>query len=235
MVIIKRFASRYKGNLALNIVFNILAAFLTLFSFAVIIPILEMLFGVKEASYEFMALGSASLKDVAVNNFYYYTQVMIGRWGQSGALAGLAMLLVAMTALKTGATYLSSFFIIPMRSGIVRDMRNFMYDKVTRLPIGYFTEANKGDVMARMTSDVSEIENSIMSSLDMFFKNPIMIIICLTTMIIISWQLTVFVLVLLPLSGYVMGKIGKHLKHQSYLGQTQWGVLMSNKIGRAHV
>ncbi|WP_302591263.1 ABC transporter ATP-binding protein [uncultured Muribaculum sp.] len=228
MVIIKRFASRYKGNLALNIVFNILAAFLTLFSFAVIIPILEMLFGVKEASYEFMALGSASLKDVAVNNFYYYTQVMIGRWGQSGALAGLAMLLVAMTALKTGATYLSSFFIIPMRSGIVRDMRNFMYDKVTRLPIGYFTEANKGDVMARMTSDVSEIENSIMSSLDMFFKNPIMIIICLTTMIIISWQLTVFVLVLLPLSGYVMGKIGKHLKHQSYLGQTQWGVLMSN-------
>ena len=116
MVIIKRFASRYKGNLALNIVFNILAAFLTLFSFAVIIPILEMLFGVKEASYEFMALGSASLKDVAVNNFYYYTQVMIGRWGQSGALAGLAMLLVAMTALKTGATYLSSFFIIPMRS-----------------------------------------------------------------------------------------------------------------------
>ena len=186
-----------------------------------------MLFGVKEASYEFMALGSASLKDVAVNNFYYYTQVMIGRWGQSGALAGLAMLLVAMTALKTGATYLSSFFIIPMRSGIVRDMRNFMYDKVTRLPIGYFTEANKGDVMARMTSDVSEIENSIMSSLDMFSK-PIMIIICLTTMIIISWQLTVFVLVLLPLSGYVMGKIGKHLKHQSYLGQTQWGVLMSN-------
>ncbi|MCM1022410.1 MAG: ABC transporter ATP-binding protein/permease [Muribaculum sp.] len=228
MTIIKRFALRYKLNMVLNIFFNILAAFLTLFSFAVIIPILEMLFQVKEAHYEFMAMDAGNLKEIAINNFYYYTQIMIERWGASGALAGLAVLLVVMTLLKTGATYMSSYAIIPMRSGIVRDMRNFMYAKITRLPIGYFTEANKGDVMARMTSDVSEIENSIMSSLDMFFKDPIMILVCLATMIMISWQLTVFVLILLPLSGYVMGKIGKHLKHQSYLGQTQWGVLMSN-------
>lgn len=228
MIIIKRFALKYKVNMVLNILFNILAAFLTLFSFAVIIPILEMLFQVKEAHYEFMAMDAGNLKEVAINNFYFYTQQMIERYGASGTLAGLAGLLVFMTLLKTGATYMSSFVIIPMRSGIVRDMRNFMYAKITRLPIGYFTEANKGDVMARMTSDVSEIENSIMSSLDMFFKDPIMILVCLTTMIMISWQLTVFVLILLPLAGYLMGQIGKRLKHQSYLGQTQWGVVMSN-------
>lgn len=226
--IIKRFVPPYKANLALNIFFNILAAFLTLFSFAVIIPILEMLFGIEEAHYDFMPIGSASLKDVAVNNFYYYTQVMIEEWGQSGALAALAALLVVMTALKTGTTFLSSYFIIPMRSGIVRDIRNYMYDKILQLPISFFTDARKGDVMARMTGDVAEIENSIMSSLDMFFKNPIMIIVCLTMMIVISWQLTIFVLILLPLAGLVMGRIGKRLKRQSLEGQNQWGVLMSN-------
>lgn len=226
--IIKRFVPPYKKNLALNIIFNILAAFLTLFSFAVIIPILEMLFGIKEGHYSYMTLDAGSLKDVAINNFYYYTQLMIADWGPSGALAGLAALLVAMTALKTGVTYLSSYFIIPMRSGIVRDIRNYMYDKILNLPISFFTEARKGDVMARMTGDVAEIENSIMSSLDMFFKNPIMIIVCLVMMVIISWQLTVFVLILLPLAGMVMGRIGKRLKRKSLEGQNQWGVLMSN-------
>lgn len=170
--IIKRFVPPYKKNLALNIIFNILAAFLTLFSFAVIIPILEMLFGIHEGHYEYMPMDAGSLKDVAINNFYYYTQVMIADWGPSGALAGLAALLVVMTGLKTGVTYLSSYFIIPMRSGIVRDIRNYMYDKILNLPISFFTDARKGDVMARMTGDVAEIENSIMSSLDMFFKKP---------------------------------------------------------------
>ena len=226
--IIKRFVPPYKKNLALNIIFNILAAFLTLFSFAVIIPILEMLFGIHEGHYEFMPMDAGSLKEVAINNFYYYTQVMIADWGPSGALAGLAALLVVMTGLKTGVTYLSSYFIIPMRSGIVRDIRNYMYDKILNLPISFFTEARKGDVMARMTGDVAEIENSIMSSLDMFFKNPIMIIVCLVMMVVISWQLTVFVLILLPLAGVVMGRIGKRLKRKSLEGQNQWGVLMSN-------
>ena len=187
-----------------------------------------MLFGIKEAVYEFMPVGSASLKDVVVNNFYYYTQLMIRDWGPSGALAGLAAMLVVMTGLKTGVTYLSSYFIIPMRSGIVRDIRNCMYDKILSLPISFFSDARKGDVMARMTGDVAEIENSIMSSLDMFFKNPIMIIVCLTMMIVISWQLTLFVLILLPLAGLVMGRVGKRLKRQSLEGQNQWGVLMSN-------
>ncbi len=226
--IIKRFVPPYKVNLALNIFFNILAAILTLFSFAVIIPILEMLFGIKEAHYAFMPVGSASIKDVAINNFYYYTQVMIADWGPSGALAALSALLVVMTGLKTGTTFLSSYFIIPMRSGIVRDIRNYMYDKILQLPISFFTDAHKGDVMARMTGDVAEIENSIMSSLDMFFKNPIMIIVCLSMMIIISWQLTIFVFILLPLAGLVMGRIGKRLKRQSLEAQDQWGTLMSN-------
>lgn len=226
--ILKRFVPPYRKYLALNILFNILSAFLTLFSFALIIPILEMLFGIHEGHYEYMPLGSAGIKDVVINDFYYYTQLMIEDWGPSGALAGLAVMLVVMTAFKTGAVYLSSYFIIPLRSGIVRDIRNYMYDKILNLPMGFFTEAHKGDVMARMTGDVAEIENSIMSSLDMFFKNPIMIIVCLVMMILISWQLTLFVLVLLPLAGFVMGRVGKRLKRRSLEGQNQWGVIMSN-------
>ncbi len=226
--ILFRFVPPYKHYLALNILFNILAAILTLFSFAVIIPILEMLFQIKEATYTYMQLGDASLKDVAINNFYYYTQVAIEQWGPSLTLALLATLLVVMTALKTGVTYLSSYFIVPMRSGIVRDIRNYVYDKIVTLPIGFFTTERKGDVMARMSGDVAEIENSIMASLDMMFKNPVMILVCLGMMIVISWQLTIFVLLLLPIAGMVMGRVGKRLKRQSLEGQNQWGLLMAN-------
>ena len=226
--IFRRFVPPYKKYLILNIFFNFLAAFLTLFSFAVIIPILEILFKIKEASYEYMPLGSGSVKDVLMNNFYYYTQQCITEWGPIGTLAALAGLLVVMTLLKTGATYLSSYFVIPMRAGIVRDIRNYVYDKIVYLPIGYFTNERKGDVMARMTGDVAEIENSIMSTLDMIFKDPIIIIVCLTMMLVLSWQLTIFVLVLLPIAGTVMGRVGKRLKRASLAGQNQWGVLMSN-------
>lgn len=225
--ILRRFVPPYKKYLALNIFFNILAAFLTLFSFALIIPILEMLFKIKEATYGYMPVGAASLKDVVVNNFYYYTQLAMESFGANATLALLAVALVLMTALKTGATYLSSYFIIPLRSGIVRDIRNYVYDKITSLPIGFFTVERKGDVMARMSGDVAEIENSIMASLDMFFKNPVMIIVCLGMMLAISWQLTIFVFILLPIAGLVMGRVGKRLKRTSYEGQTQWGVLMS--------
>ncbi len=227
-VILKRFVPPYKKYLALNVFFNVLSAFLTLFSFAVIIPILEMLFKVREATYTYMPAGSGSLKDVAVNNFYYYTQEAINLYGPTVTLALLAALLVVMTGLKTGVTFLASYFVIPMRSGIVRDIRNYVFDKMVALPISFFTQERKGDVMARMTGDVGEIENSIMASLDMMFKNPIMIIVCLVMMIIISWQLTIFVLILLPLAGMVMGKVGKRLKRQSLEQQNQWGLLMSN-------
>lgn len=225
--ILRRFVPPYKKYLALNIFFNLLSAVLTLFSFALIIPILEMLFKVNEVSYYFMPWDSASLKEVAVNNFYYYISVAIDQWGQTTALIMLSVALVGMTFFKTATAYLSSYFVIPIRSGILRDIRNLMYRKIVALPISFFTNERKGDVMARMSGDVTEIENSIMSSLDMLFKNPILIISCLAMMIAISWQLTLFVLVLLPIAGYVMGKIGKKLKRVSIEGQTQWGVLLA--------
>lgn len=226
--ILRRFVPPYRKYLLLNIFFNILAAFLTLFSFALIIPILEMLFKIKEATYVYMPVGSGSLKEVTVNNFYYYTQESIANFGASTTLALLAAALVVMTALKTGTTYLASYYIIPLRTGVVRDIRNWVYDKITTLPISFFTSERKGDVMARMSGDVAEVENSIMASLDMIFKNPVMIVVCLAMMIAISWQLTLFVFILLPLAGIVMGRIGKRLKRQSLEAQNQWGLLMAN-------
>lgn len=226
--LLRRFVPPYKKYLILNILFNVLAALLTLFSFALIIPILEMLFKINATHYVYMTLADGSLKDVIINNFYYYTQEAVAMYGASATLAMLAVALVIMTALKTGATYLSLYFIVPLRSGIVRDIRNEVYDKITRLPIGFFTGERKGDVMARMSGDVAEIENSVMASLDMMFKNPVMIIVCLAMMLAVSWELTIFVFVLLPLAGTVMGRVGKRLKRQSLEGQNQWGVLMSN-------
>ena len=224
---LRRFVPPYKKYLALNLLFNLLAALLTIFSFAVIIPILEILFRIREGGYEYLHLGEASLREVVMNNFYWYTQEAIAQWGAPTTLAALAAVLVVMTGLKTGVTYLSSYFIIPMRSGIVRDIRNYMYDKILRLPMSFFTSERKGDVMARMTGDVAESGASIMSGRDMMFKNPVMIIVCLGTMIFISWQLTVFVLILLPLAGLLMGRVGKRLKRRSLEAQEQWGLLMS--------
>lgn len=227
-IVLRRYVPPYKKYLALNILFNLLTAFLTLFSFAVIIPILEILFQIRNEVYTFMPLGSAGIKEVLVNNFYYYTQQSIVTYGQSATLALLGALLIVMTALKTGTAYLGSYFIIPLRFGVVRDIRNRLYDKITTLPVGFFTSERKGDVMARISGDVTEVENSVMSSLDMLFKDPVMIVVCLSMMIAISWQLTLFVLVLLPLAGLAMGKIGKKLKRKSLDLQNQWGVLMSN-------
>ena len=186
-----------------------------------------MLFRVDTGTYEYMEIGRHNFTDALLNNFYYYTQEAIALWGPSTTLALLAATLVVMTALKTGTTFLSSYFIVPMRSGIVRDIRNVLYDKIVSLPISFFTTERKGDVMARMSGDVAEIENSIMASLDMLFKNPVLIIVYLATMIIISWKLTLFVLILLPVAGFAMGRIGKRLKRTSFEGQQQWGVIMS--------
>ena len=223
-----RFVPPYKRYLCLNILFNLLTAVLTLFSFALIIPILEMLFGLNTTTYSFMEWNSGKVNEVVVNNFYYYVQCIIERYGASTALASIALALVVMTAFKTGCAYLSAYFMIPIRTGVVRDIRNQIYGKIVSLPIGFFSNERKGDVMARMSGDVTEVENSVMSSLDMMFKNPIMIIACLTMMIALSWQLTVFVLVLLPLAGAIMGGVGKRLKRVSLEGQNQWGVLLSN-------
>ena len=226
--LLRRFIPPYKKYLVLNVVFNLLAALLTLFSFMLIIPILQMLFGLNTETYSFMPWNSGSIAAVAENNFYYYVQCIIERYGQSTALASIAAALVFMTALKTGSAYLSFFYMIPIRTGVVRDIRNQIYNKMLSLPLAFFSNERKGDVMARMSGDVTEVENSIMTSLDMLFKNPIMIIACLVMMIIISWQLTLFVLILLPVAGWIMGRVGKRLKRVSLEGQNQWGVLLSN-------
>ncbi len=186
-----------------------------------------MLFQIETARYEFMTLDDGSIKDVAVNDFYYYTQQVIDNYGASMALALLALLLVVMTLLKTGTAYLSDFYIVTMRNGVVRDIRDTMYRKILSLPIGFFNNESKGDVMARISGDVSEIQASVMSSVNMLFKNPILIIVYLAMMIVVSWQLTLFVLVLLPIAGYVMGTVGKKLKRKSLKAQEMNGAILA--------
>lgn len=226
-IFIRRFAAPYKGTLALSVLFNIITAFFTIFSFAFLIPILQMLFGLETAHYEFMPWGEGNLKDVVINNFYYYTDRMILSHGQSYTLAFLAGVLIIMTILKTGTYFLSDYFIIPLRNGVVRDIRNTMYDKILSLPIGFFTMEHKGDIMARLSGDVSEVENSVLASILSVIRYPIMIVVCLGVMIYISWQLTLFVLILLPIVGVVMGYSGKKLKVTSRRGQDLWGIILS--------
>lgn len=227
-LVLRRFLGPYKKYLILNVSFNLLAAFMTLFSFALLIPILEMLFELKTEEYSLMPMSLDNFRESVVNNFYYYTQTSISSFGPSATLAFLGVVLVIMTGLKCGVQYLATYFIIPMRSGVVRDIRNTIYDKVTSLPIGFFTNERKGDVIARMTGDVAEVENSIMQSVDLMFKNPIMAIVCLTMMVLVSWKLTLFVFVLLPLAGWLMGAVGRKLKAASLASQNQWGRIMSN-------
>lgn len=222
-----RFVPPYKKYLILNIFFNLLSTLLSIFSFMLIIPILEILFKTSEATYSFIPWGEGDLKDVVINNFYWLVSEQIRIHGAIWTLMLLGVWLIVMTFAKTMTSYLSSACIIPLRGGVVRDIRNFVYRKVVSLPIGFFTTERKGDIMSRMTGDVAEVENSIMTSLDMIFKNPIMIISYLTTMFILSWQLTLFVLVLLPLAGFVMGRVGKSLKRTSLDAQQQWGGLMA--------
>lgn len=226
--ILKRFVPPYKKFLFLNILFNILSAVLNIFSFTLIIPILQILFKMEEASYSFMPWNAdASIKDIVINNFYYYVTELIHEYGESTTLLLLGLFLAVMTFLKTGCYFLSSATMIPIRTGIVRDIRVKLYNKILSLPLGFFSEERKGDIIARMSGDVNEIENSIMSSLDMLFKNPILILFYFGTLIAVSWQLTLFTLAVLPLMGWVMGRVGKKLKRGSLIAQGQWSDLMS--------
>lgn len=235
MRVLRRFVPPYKRYLVLNIVFNILSAILNLFSFALIIPILQILFKINESHYSFMPWqfdassweSWKALPDLCTNNFFWYVSDVIEKQGGSFALILLGLFLVMATFLKVATMYLAFYTMIPIRTGVVRDIRNQINRKITELPLGFFSEERKGDIIARVSGDVNEIETSIMSSLDMLFKNPILIAIYLTGMIVISWQLTLFVLILLPVAGYVMGQVGKKLKRKSLEGQQQWGLLMS--------
>ncbi|MDE7402669.1 MAG: ABC transporter ATP-binding protein/permease [Muribaculaceae bacterium] len=225
---LKRYARPYKTQIVLSVVFNFLTAFFTLFSFAFIIPILQMLFGLNTEQYFYMEVGSASLKDVAVNNFYYYMSEMIANHGPSFTLAMLGVILVVTCLAKVMTAYLSEYFTIPMQNGVVRDIRRQMYDKIVSLPIGFFTSERKGDIMARLSGDVQEVQNSVMASLFSLVKYPIMIIACLGMMLVVSWRLTIFVFIMLPIVGGVMGAVGKKLKAKSLESQNKWGDILSN-------
>jgi ABC-type multidrug transport system fused ATPase/permease subunit len=208
-----------------------LSTVFSLFSFGAIIPVLQILFKLQQVDKVYIVwTWSDGLKEIVAalkNNLYYSIELMIEQVGPNLALLYLGLFLVFMTALKTGSSYFGSYFMIPIRTGVLRDLRNQLYKKVINLPIGFFTDERKGDIMARMTGDVGEVEASIMSSLDMVFKNPIMILIYLGVMFAMSWPLTLVVLVLLPFSGYLIGKIGKSLKRRSTIGQEQTGELLS--------
>lgn len=227
--ILRRFIPPYKKYLALTVVFNILSAVLNIFSFAALIPILQILFRTEGAgtATELMPWSLDNLKEVLANNADYYVTQLIGDVGATTTLLLIGLFLAFATFLKTGAYFLSSATIIPIRTGMVRDIRNQLYHKITSLPLGFFSEERKGDIIARMTGDVGEIESSIMSSLDMLFKNPILIISYFTALIFISWQLTLFTLVFVPIFGWFMGYVGRKLKRKSIAAQSLWSDTMS--------
>uniref|UniRef100_UPI003FF0DA16 ABC transporter ATP-binding protein n=1 Tax=Prevotella sp. TaxID=59823 RepID=UPI003FF0DA16 len=229
--VLRRFVPPYKKYLALSIVFNILSAILNIFSFAALIPILQILFqvdgGIRANEYMSWNGDLGSIKEVATNNMYYYIQEFIVEYSASTALLVIGLFLAFMTFLKTGAYFLSSAMIIPIRTGIVRDIRNQLYHKITSLSLGFFSEERKGDIIARMSGDVQEVENSIMSSLDMLFKNPILIVAYFTALVVISWQLTIFTILFVPGFGWFMGFVGRKLKAQSTEAQSLWSDTMS--------
>ena len=227
--VLRRFIPPYKKYLAASIGFNILSALLNIFSFAALIPILQILFqtGDAEAATEWMAWDWGNVQEVLMNNLNYTVNGLIADYGQTTTLLFIGLFLAITTAMKTGAYFLSSATIIPIRTGVVRDIRNQLYRKITSLPLGFFSEERKGDIIARMSGDVQEVESSIMSSLDMLFKNPILIIIYFSTLLFISWQLTLFTIVFVPIFGYFMGVVGRKLKRRSIEAQALWSDTMS--------
>lgn len=229
MSVLRRFVPPYKKFVVLSIVFNILSALLNIFSFAALIPILQILFKTDDSvtATALMGWNDGSLKDVVVNNVYYYINHFIADVGSTTTLLIIGLFLIITTLLKTGAYFLAAASVVPIRTGIVRDLRNQLYHKIVSLPLGFFTEERKGDLIARMTGDVQEVETSIMSSLDLMFKNPILIISYFTTLIVISWQLTLFSVVIIPLIGWFMGWIGRKLKAQSIKAQALWSDTMT--------
>jgi subfamily B ATP-binding cassette protein MsbA len=227
--VLRRFVPPYKKYLVASVVFNILSVILNVFSFAALIPILQIIFktGDGDTATALMAWDWANAQEVLMNNMNYYVNHLIADLGPTTTLLIIGLFLAFMTFLKTGAYFLSSATIVPIRTGVVRDIRNQLYQKINTLPLGFFSEERKGDIIARMSGDVQEIENSIMSSLEMLFKNPILIVGYFTMLLFISWQLTVFTLVIVPIMGWFMGWIGRKLKAQSVKAQGLWSDTMS--------
>ena len=227
--VLRRFVPPYKKYLVLSIVFNILSAVLNIFSFAALIPILQILFQTSDAetATSLMAWDWTNVQTVLMNNMNYYVNGLIAEWGQTTTLLLIGVFLAVTTALKTGVYYLAAVSILPIRTGVVRDMRNQLYRKITSLPMGFFSEERKGDIIARMSGDVDEVEHSIMASLEMMFKNPILIISYFAALLFISWQLTLFTLTIVPIMGWFMGWVGRKLKQDSIKAQALWSDTMS--------
>ena len=227
--VLKRFVPPYKKYLVLSVVFNILSALLNIFSFAALIPILQILFqtGDAEAATSVMEWDWGNAQAVLMNNLNYFVNGLIRDFGPTTTLLLIGLFLAVTTFLKTGAYFLTSACIVPIRTGVVRDIRNQLYRKITSLPLGFFSEERKGDIIARMSGDVQEVENSIMSSLEMLFKNPVLIVAYFATLVFISWQLTLFTLIIVPIMGWFMGLVGRKLKSQSVKAQALWSDTMS--------
>ena len=227
--VLRRFVPRYRRYLVMSVGFNVLSAVLNIFSFAALIPILQILFQTSDAetATSVMAWDWRHAQEVLMNNMNYYVNGLIAEWGQTTTLLLIGVFLAVMTALKTGAYFLAAASIIPIRTGVVRDIRNQLYQKITSLPLGFFSEERKGDIIARMSGDVQEIENSIMASLEMLFKNPILIVSYFAALLFISWELTLFTLIIVPIMGWFMGWVGRKLKAQSIKAQALWSDTMS--------
>ena len=227
--VLRRFVPPYRKYLVASVVFNILSALLNIFSFAALIPILQILFqtGDAEAATSVMAWDWGNAQAVLTNNLNYYVNGLIARFGPTTTLLLIGLFLAVTTLMKTGAYFLTAATIVPIRTGVVRDIRNQLYRKITQLPLGFFTEERKGDIIARMSGDVQEVENSIMASLEMLFKNPVLIVAYFVTLVFISWQLTLFTITIVPLMGWIMGLIGRRLKQDSALAQSLWSDTMS--------
>ena len=230
--ILKRFIPPYRAQMALNILFNLLSTVLSLFSFAAVIPVLRILFGLTEVNVQWVEMSRVhGLQETVAagrTNLYCLLNEQIAAHGASYVLLLLGAFLVVMTGFKCGAAWLANYFMVPIRTGVLRDLRKQLYDKILSLPMGYFTEARRGDVISRMTNDVGEVEGSIMSALDILFKDPIMILVYLVTLLVISWQLTLFVLILMPVAVFCIGRIGRSLKRASTRGQEQNAEILSS-------
>ena len=225
--VLKRFAAPYKKYLAGSVVLNLFSAVFNIFSFALLIPILNILFKMDTTVYEFMPWSSTPTKEQIMNNFYYYVSQLIEKFGGSTALLLLGLVFAGMTVLKTGCYFASSAVMVPLRTGIVRDIRTMVYNKLLSLPMGFFSKQKKGDIIARMSGDVTEIEVSIISSLDMLIKNPILIICYFTALIYLSWELTLFTVTVVPGMAWGMSAIGKKLKRKSLEAQEKWSETMA--------
>ena len=225
----RRFVSPYKKYVGYAIILNILSAITNVFSFTLLVPILDILFktGANNKVYEYMEWGSAGIKEVAVNNFYYYITEMISVQGAMVTLMVIGAAFMLMTLIKTSCYFASSAVMIPLRTGVVHDIRVMLYSKILSLPLAFFSQERKGDIIARMSGDVNEVENSITSSLDLLMKNPILIMLYFTTLLVTSWELTLFTILVLPGMGWIMGTVGKKLKRRSLLAQERWSNVMS--------